>query len=151
MYALYRDRLLVIFTMVVSCIISWSLSVWIIVMELRTLTGMKWVHFARRLGGTDRMTMQNTNYSAVNSHYRGTSVPRYASTPFLHLYYSIHRFRRGPVLAGASQAFDSSQSSVFTSLPWSIRTGKRKSARHERASERAHLSRASLICVDGGV
>jgi len=29
--------------------------------------------------------------------------------------------------------------------------GKRKSARHERASERAHLARASLICVNGGV
>jgi len=29
--------------------------------------------------------------------------------------------------------------------------GKRKSARHERARERAHLARASLICVNGGV
>jgi len=51
-YALYRERPLVLFTMLVSCIISWSISIWIIIMELRTLTGMKCVYFLFRVADT---------------------------------------------------------------------------------------------------
>ena len=91
-YALYRQSPFVLLGMFLSCITSWAVTIWIIVMQLQTMTGNDPAYVRNK-----RVSISCNQYSGDICHSWGSRLHRTHGSSSVHLRYSIHSFWRGSV------------------------------------------------------